>query len=316
MQFVIPGCRPQPTPRCSCKTFHLTYAALADGELTFTYLLAAAREWASTRHGLREYVIAKETHPEPADPRLDKHFHLYIKFGRKVSITDRFHSTLFDLRGSDQRVLHPEIQSVLNTPSDRERVINYDIKDGDYVSELETPLVNDRRRDAAEAAAQEPAPNADAEGNEGGTGGETAKQPPAWALMLNKCNNMREGMALLAEKAPHIYYLNGSRIKPMLAERVGVPEPKLFSPSDFNRPLLDLDEGPVVLWGETEVGKSEFALMHFERPLVVRRRDDLKRASYHDGIVFDDVSFHDWTPEDAICLLNWDKHVPLKNLYL
>jgi hypothetical protein len=43
------------------------------------------------------------------------------------------------------------------------------------------------------------------------------------------------------------------------------------------------------------------------KPLVVRRRDDLKRASCHDGIVFDDVSFEDWTPEDAICLLNQDK---------
>ena len=42
--------------------------------------------------------------------------------------------------------------------------------------------------------------------------------------MLNKANGVREGMLLLADKAPHVYYLNGARIKGMLAERVGVPK--------------------------------------------------------------------------------------------
>ena len=55
------------------------------------------------------------------------------------------------------------------------------------------------------------------------------------------------------------------------------------------------------------MGKTEYALAHFEKPLLVRRRDDLKRASYHDGIIFDDMTFDDWTPEDAICLLSQDK---------
>ena len=101
--------------------------------------------------------------------------------------------------------------------------------------ELETPLVNDARRDAAEAEA------ADADG--GGEGDEKKEDTvPAWARMLNKANSTREGMALLAEKvrtrrcrrrshatlsvhaphsrsqAPHVYYMNGSRIKSMLAE--------------------------------------------------------------------------------------------------
>ena len=92
----------------------------------------------------------------------------------------------------------------------------------------------------------------------------------------------------------------------MLAERVGTPEPKLFSLADFNKSPLDLDE-PVVVWGDTNKGKTEWVLAHFDKPLVVRRRDDLKRASYHDGIIFDDMTFDDWTPEDIICLLSQDK---------
>lgn len=310
MEFVIPGCRPEPTKRANGRTFHLTYAALFRNELNFEFVLDAAKEWATTRQGLREYVIGREHHSEPADPARDEHFHAYLKFGKKLDIADRFHSTIFDLRGRNGRVLHPEIQTVLNTPADRERVINYDMKDGDYVGELETPLVNDRRREQAEAAAQEEAAEAGDDGeNNGEAGGEEREQHdkvPAWARMLNKSNTTREGMALLAEKAPHIYYMHGSKIKPMLIERVGTPEPKLFTMADFNRPPLELDE-PIVLWGDTGLGKSEYALAHFDKPLVVRRRDDLKRASYHDGIIFDDMAFDDWTPEDAIALLSQDK---------
>ena len=58
---------------------------------------------------------------------------------------------------------------------------------------------------------------------------------------MNKANTVREGMMLLAEKAPHVYYMSGTRIKTMLAERVGSPSPKLFTLADFNQPALDFD---------------------------------------------------------------------------
>ena len=74
---------------------------------------------------------------------------MFFKFGHKVQVRDRLHTTVFDLAG-DGRVLHPEVQSVKNTPADRERVIRYDMKDGDYVAELETALVVDPRREARE----------------------------------------------------------------------------------------------------------------------------------------------------------------------
>ena len=51
------------------------------------------------------------------------------------------------------------------------------------------------------------------------------------------------------------------------------------------------------------------AIAHFTHPLVVRRRDDLKRmAANTDGLVFDDMDFSDWTPEDVICLLDMTKN--------
>ena len=61
----------------------------------------------------------------------------------------------------------------------------------------------------------------------------------------------------------------------------------------------------MVLWGNSGCGKTEFAIAHFDHPLVVRRRDDLKRAlGPTDGIVFDDCDFSAWQPEDVICLLS------------
>ena len=263
-------------------------------------MLTAARGWGHQRCALREYAIGREKHPHPADPARDEHFHVYSKFGKKVELKDRLHSTVFDLQGRNGRVLHPEIQQVGSTPADRERVINYDIKDGDYVSELITPLVHDSRRDT-------PASDDESDGDE--------RQQPEWARMLNKVSTVREGMELLAEKAPKIYYLHGSKIEPMLTKKIGNPQPKLFTLEDFNQPALEL-ELPTVLHGKTDCGKSAFAKAHFDRPLIVRRRDDLKQMSgAYDGIIFDDCNFRDWTPEDAICLLDWDEERSLPARY-
>lgn len=304
MPFVIPGCKPEPPTRVAGKMIHLTYAALYDGELNFDIILQKARTWAATRDGLREYVIGKERHIQPADPQRAEHFHVYIKFGKKVDLPNRLHTTLFDLRGREGRTLHPEVQTVLSSPADRERVIRYDMKEGAYVGEIDPPLTYDPRRD--ERREEEP-PQDDVEDEEESDDGGGSEKPPAWATMLNKVHGVGEGMMLLAEKAPHIYYLNGSRIKGMLTERIGIAEPKLFSLADFNRSALDLSL-PVVLYGETECGKTEFAVAHFEHPLVVRRRDDLKRMTFMtDGLIFDDVSFENWSVEDALCLLNMDK---------
>ena len=53
MDFIIPGCNPDPPKRVSSKMIHLTYAALEDGELTFDQMLGAAHSWGATRQSLR-----------------------------------------------------------------------------------------------------------------------------------------------------------------------------------------------------------------------------------------------------------------------
>ena len=88
MQFAIPGCKPDPPLRLASKKLHLTYAALYPGELDHAKLLGAARQWGSTRQGLREYVTGREKHTQPADPQRDEHFHMYVAFGKKVDLPD------------------------------------------------------------------------------------------------------------------------------------------------------------------------------------------------------------------------------------
>ena len=48
------------------------------------------------------------------------------------------------------------------------------------------------------------------------------------------------------------------------------------------------------IYGPTGTGKTNYALAHFEKPLLVRHLDDLKSLdpTIHDGVVFDDMAFN------------------------
>ena len=191
--------------------------------------------------------------------------------------------------------MHPEVQSVGATPADRERVIKYDMKDGDFAGELATPL----------ATIPLPSHGVGNESDDASPAGKDHK--PAWAVMLNQSSSVREGMGMLMDTAPAVYYTQGSRIQQMLGQRVGVPDEKIFTLNDFNMAPLDLTK-PILLQGTSDAGKTEFALAHFSHPLIVRRRDDLKRLSFTtDGIIFDDCDFSKWMPEEIICLLSYNK---------
>ena len=60
--------------------------------------------------------------------------------------------------------------------------------------------------------------------------------------------------------------------------------------------------------GESGSGKTQFALAHFERPLLISALDDLKGLqSHHTGLVFDDIDLKaELTPTQIIHLLDRD----------
>ena len=185
MALVVPGCKVEPPARVHSMKVHLTYAGLWRGELTHASILSEARSWAQTRHGLREYVIGCEKHVDPTIPGRDEHYHVYLHFGKPVDLPDWQRATTFDLHGRGGRCLHPQIQQVGRSAADRERVIRYGMKDGDYAAEIYPPLAVDPGRDEA----------SEAEEDDDGDGGSNT---PAWASMLNRATTVQQGMELLA----------------------------------------------------------------------------------------------------------------------
>lgn len=63
-----------------------------------------------------------------------------------------------------------------------------------------------------------------------------------------------------------------------------------------------------LVWGKAGTGKTQWALGHFETPLLVSHMDTLKQfdSVSHDGIVFDDMSFKHLHAEAIIHLLDVD----------
>lgn len=106
--------------------------------------------------------------------------------------------------------------------------------------------------------------------------------------------------------AQFIRYANGIRqLHELLSP--SKDEKTVYRRDSWSHPFVSLDEGPVIFCGPTGIGKTEFALAHFENPLLVRHVDDLKRLNGHDGIIFDDMSFLQWPDTSQIHLCDWTR---------
>jgi hypothetical protein len=73
--------------------------------------------------------------------------------------------------------------------------------------------------------------------------------------------------------------------------------------------ILNIDFARVLfLSGPSGCGKTQWAAHQFDNPLFIRQLDQLKefKPGYHDGIIFDDMSFNHMPLESCIHLLDWD----------
>ncbi|XP_071653892.1 uncharacterized protein [Temnothorax longispinosus] len=72
-----------------------------------------------------------------------------------------------------------------------------------------------------------------------------------------------------------------------------------FAATDFNRELFNIPpDKTLILVGPTRMGKTQFALAHFESPIIVRMQEDWKKyqQGVTDGIVLDDIDFCKYPP--------------------
>jgi hypothetical protein len=121
-------------------------------------------------------------------------------------------------------------------------------------------------------------------------------------------------MLCIREGAPAEYVLNQDRIARFFQEFFMPVFEHKYDVSSFNTPIIDfagLDaRESLVLIGPPALGKTHFALAHFQQPLFVNHIDKIKLFNHavHDGIVFDDVSFMMWPPQALIGL--FDREMP------
>jgi len=132
------------------------------------------------------------------------------------------------------------------------------------------------------------------------------QQDEASTRALN-ANNVAEGMAIIREDLPFDYLRFGESMERNLKRAKTIPYKPEFKLADFNRQRLIFEKKSILIHGDSNTGKSQFAVAHFKNPLFVTHIDTLKGLSTdHDGVVFDDMSFKHWPVEAVIHLLDYD----------
>lgn len=111
----------------------------------------------------------------------------------------------------------------------------------------------------------------------------------------------------LLQHVPRDCMLYGPRIRESLRSVFEEQNLKCREPKTYSRPFYSgqLGTKSLLLSGRPNAGKTNFALDHFKYPLLVRHTEDLKRFNPRiDGLVFDDLSFAKWSPQNVIHLVD------------
>jgi len=131
---------------------------------------------------------------------------------------------------------------------------------------------------------------------------------------------IQEGLQILRKANAGDYMKNLQKYEYALGKHHPKPPATCSFPiANFIHPFQDLTKA-LLIWGKSGCGKTQFALAHFKAPLEVCHIDSLRQldTSIHDGIVFNDMSFHDlprWTPGMVISLLDMNSEAQLDIRY-
>lgn len=118
-------------------------------------------------------------------------------------------------------------------------------------------------------------------------------------------DTVEEGLAVVRKGRPRDFCLHGEAITRNLMSVKKVKFKHKWVKFLVERREITI---PLLLWGPSGTGKTNFALSHFESPLLVRHMDQLRGRdlSEYDGIVFDDMSFKHIPKEGVIHMLDMD----------
>lgn len=127
------------------------------------------------------------------------------------------------------------------------------------------------------------------------------QQPFSQAL---NSDTIEEGIRVIKEKRPRDWCLHSANITWALQQN----KKKKFSHkhTKFNLEKQVLNKA-TLFCGPSGIGKTAYALWHFENPLMITHMDKLRELTPdNDGLVFDDMSFKHYPPEAVIQILDMD----------
>jgi hypothetical protein len=96
--------------RINGRRFQLTYSSLYSGEFSHDDG-RDVRDSFAMGGGILEFNHGIELHQNPAHAERKEHVHVYLYFAQRIDITNRRTTKKFDVAGTGERVLHPEVSS-------------------------------------------------------------------------------------------------------------------------------------------------------------------------------------------------------------
>lgn len=110
----------------------------------------------------------------------------------------------------------------------------------------------------------------------------------------------RETAIAIAKEDPSRFILSKKAIMSHINEQFTKPLEHTYVAADFTIPLIKFpdDRFTLVFIGATGIGKSHFAMAHFDNPVKIGIKEDYKKIENGDcdGIIMDDVCTNEWKP--------------------
>lgn len=110
------------------------------------------------------------------------------------------------------------------------------------------------------------------------------------------------------EDTDKLFYLqNQKKLCLYFTQKYDSSDKGLYPAEAFNKPLQEVTKKVIVLVGPTGLGKTQYALAHFKKPLHVKDKEDWRRYNdTTDGIILDDLDFPSWSPLTLLKLLDME----------